>query len=195
MSSTNRGTKRRKSDYYVTPIEPIKKFLKELCREEPYFAEKLNRGCILDPCAGGDKEHEMSYPKAIKEYLNQKRFIKTIDIREDSRANKTSNYLSKYIYDNIDIIISNPPFRDAMKFIKKSLDDVKNRGYVIYLLRLNYFGTQKRYEFWQKYMSKYTFVHHKRMSFTDEGGTDSIEYAHFVWQKNNYPKFSKIKVI
>lgn len=27
------------------------------------------------------------------------------------------------------------------------------------------------------------------------GSTDSIEYAHFVWQKGNNPKFTKLKVI
>jgi len=33
------------------------------------------------------------------------------------------------------------------------------------------------------------------MSFTDKGGTDSIEYCHMVWQKGNSKEFGKIKVI
>ena len=35
-------------------------------------------------------------------------------------------------------------------------------------------------------MPKYIFVHHQRMSFTEDKKTDSIEYAHFVWQKREY---------
>ncbi|HBF3986180.1 TPA: hypothetical protein KOD80_004273 [Clostridioides difficile] len=44
-------------------------------------------------------------------------------------------------------------------------------------------------------MPKYIFVHNRRMSFTDDGKTDSIEYAHFVWQKGYNPKFSQLKVL
>lgn len=29
------------------------------------------------------------------------------------------------------------------------------------------------------------YVHSKRMSFTKNGGTDSVEYAHFVWKKGS----------
>lgn len=59
-------------------------------------------------------------------------------------------------------------------------------GFVIMLLRLNYFGSQKREEFWEDNMPAKCYVHRKRMSFTDEGGTDSIEYMHAVWQKDAY---------
>ena len=44
-------------------------------------------------------------------------------------------------------------------------------------------------------MPIYTLVHSKRICFTDDGKTDSIEYAHFIWQKDNYPEFSKLKVL
>jgi hypothetical protein len=47
MSSTLRGYDRHKSDYYVTPIKQIVKFLNEFQK-----IEKIN-GVILDPCAGG----------------------------------------------------------------------------------------------------------------------------------------------
>ena len=44
-------------------------------------------------------------------------------------------------------------------------------------------------------MPEYIFVHHKRMSFIEGGGTDSVAYAHYVWRKGYYPEFAKIKVI
>jgi len=44
-------------------------------------------------------------------------------------------------------------------------------------------------------MPSYVFVHSKRISFTDNGKTDSIEYAHYVWKKGECPKFSKLMVI
>lgn len=193
ISSTNRGTKRRKSDYYVTPVEEIEKFLNHIYKDDSHVTQAMNKN-MLDPCAGGDKDHPMSYLTAFKN-TNIGSFLETIDIRQDSRAYIKEDYLNYNTEREYDIIISNPPFRDALDFIKKSLNDVRDEGYVIYLLRLNFFGSQKRFKFWQKNMPLYTYVHHKRMSFTDEGGTDSIEYAHFVWQKGNHPKFTKLKVI
>ena len=190
MSSTNRGYDRHKSDYYVTPQKEIRKFLKE-------FKEHKSKDVfhILDPCAGGDENHEMSYPNALQDVGVNSDNIITVDIRKDSRADIRENYLDIDCPGDFDLIITNPPFKIALPIIKKALDDVNKGGWVVMLLRLNFFGTQKRFDFWQKYMPKYTFVHHKRMSFTDDGKTDSIEYCHFCWNKGDYPEFSKIKVI
>ena len=152
-------------------------------------------GNILDPCAGGDEKHQMSYPNALKEFgINTER-ITTIDIRKDSRAMIRENYLEIEPKGDFDIIITNPPFKIARDIIEKALSDVKEGGFVIMLLRLNYFGTQKRFDLWRKQLPKYCFVHHKRMSFTDDGKTDSIEYCHMVWQKGHNPDFTKLKVI
>lgn len=135
----------------------------------------------------------MSYPLAMKAYGYNN--ITTLDIRKDSLAEIKTNYLNWTPDKKYNLIITNPPFKLALPIIKKALNDVKDNGFVIMLLRLNFFGSQKRKPFWDEYMPKYVFVHHKRMSFTDKGGTDSIEYGHFVWEKNNYPEFSELKVI
>jgi len=189
MSSTLRGYERHQLDYYVTPIDQIIKFIKEFKK-----VEKL-KGFILDPCAGGDKNHKMSYPQALKKAGIKDNNIKTIDIRKDSRALIKKNYLKMEVKDDFDIIITNPPFKIARNIIEKALKDVKNGGFVIMLLRLNYFGSQKRFDLWQKQLPKYCFVHHQRMSFTDNGKTDSIEYCHLVWEKGLKPDFTKLKVI
>lgn len=73
------------------------------------------------------------------------------------------------------------------------------------LLRLNFFGSRDRKQFFEENMPKYCFVHHKRISFIPDyvneeikkmGGkkmtADSIEYAHFVWQKGFRTDFTKL---
>lgn len=191
MSSTKRGYERHKSDYYVTPIREIEKFIKEIKKIEP----NIFKNYILDPCAGGDVKHKMSYPTALANQGVNANNITTIDIRKDSRALIRENYLDIECPGDFDCIMTNPPFKIALPVIKKALNNVNTDGYVIMLLRLNFFGSQKRFEFWKKTMPKYCFVHHKRMSFTDNGKTDSIEYMHAVWQKENYPEFTNIKII
>jgi len=194
LSSTNRSntSKQNRSinkDYYVTPVTDINEFLKELLLREP----DILKGRILDPCSGGDINHLMSYPEAIKQ--NGGTFIHTIDIREDSLTETKTDYLTYDCKNKYDLIITNPPFNIAKDIIYKSLKDVKDNGFVIMLLRLNYFGSKDRKDLWDFQMPKYVFVHHKRISFLDKGGTDSIEYAHYVWQKGYKPECSLLKVI
>ena len=197
LSSTNRhnAEKRHIADYYVTPVKDIITFLGAL--DEEVTLDIWDK-TILDPCAGGDPSHDMSYPKALREYYaipDDWNGIKTIDIRDDSLAETKCNYIETKLDYKPFLIISNPPFNQAMEFIKKALGDVEDGGYVAMLLRLNFLETKARKEFFDNYMPTWVFVHHKRMSFTDAGGTDSVAYCHMVWKKNDYPKFAKIRVI
>jgi len=194
MSSTNRGGVRSVSDYYVTPIQEIKLFLKELLREIPDLFAKENL-TILDPCAGGDARHSMSYPEALQQFEVSLDKITTIDIREDSQAKIKADYLTYACLNQFDIVITNPPFSHALPIIRKAYLDTKLGGYVIMLLRLNFFGSQARFPFWKDFLPRYCFVHHRRMSFTDSGGTDSIEYMHAVWHVGHRAVFTQLKVI
>lgn len=190
MSSTQRGYERHKSDYYITPISKVELFLDEFIKHEP---SAFSGGVILDCCAGGDEENPMSYPAAIHNVLNKE--VKTIDIREDSRAEVIGDYLEMELDYKPKIIITNPPFNISREIIEKSLDIVEDGGYVIMLLRLNYFGGKLRRDLWDKHMPLYSFVHNRRVSFTPDGKTDSIEYQHAVWKKGYHPEFTKLKVI
>lgn len=193
MSSTNRSNVRKEhiADYYITPIKDIETFLIEFNKDVSIDWNNIN---ILDPSSGGDKNHDMSYPQAIKNTFGHCN-IKTMDIRDDSLADIKCNYLCTDITVKPLVIFTNPPFCEAMDFVKKALDDVADNGYVIMLLRLNFLETKTRKYFFDNYMPSYIYVHHKRMSFTSDGKTDSVAYAHFVWRKNNYPKFANIRVI
>lgn len=196
MSSTNRSNARNAhiADYYVTPIPTIVDFLMEFFNDNPEmsFGNKI----ILDPCAGGDSLHPMSYPTALLKYdYVVAPIIKTIDIREDSLADMHNDYISTILDYKPDVIITNPPFGIAKEIIEKALCDVKDGGLVIMLLRLNFFGSQSRFNFWKKNMPAYSYVHSKRISFTENGITDSIEYMHCVWIKGTAPKFVSMRVI
>lgn len=198
MSSTNRGAKRNGNDYYRTPEKPILDFLSALKDDAPNingFPIGMPVG-ILDPCAGGDAKHTMSYPAAIQKFgwFNVKN-LWTMDIRADSRAQIKADYLHYCIPPSEpNIIITNPPFNLALAIIKKALRDVASRGFVIMLLRLNFFGSQERSQWLKKNMPLWCYVHSKRMSFTD-GQTDSIEYAHFIWQKNSNPYYTNLRIV
>jgi hypothetical protein len=63
------------------------------------------------------------------------------------------------------------------------------------LLRLNYFWWKIRQNFWKKNMPIRAYIHNRRMSFTPDWKTDSVEYMHCVWRKGESPKETKMKII
>lgn len=202
MSSTNRSTAREKhvSDYYVTPQDMIATFLKAVNEDNDEFLEgwltKDEPLRILDPCAGGDAAHPMAYPAAIERYsgwlINK---ISTIDLREDSLAERKEDFLFIPPEPIYDVVITNPPFNISMDVINRSFDWLHDGGLVVMLLRLNFFGSKERQPFWHDQMPVLTYVHTKRPRFLNTGGTDSIEYMHAVFRKGQNCKFTALRVI
>lgn len=190
MSSTNRNSVRHEADYYVTPVDSIIDFL------DAPGSPSLNYSgdTVLDPCAGGDAKHPMSYPEALRRYYGDFD-IDTVDIRADSRAAIKADYLTWTPQKQYNIIITNPPFNLALEIIQKALCDVADKGLVIMLLRLNFFGSQKRSAWLKNNMPSWCYVHSKRMSFSDCGGTDSIEYMHAVWVRGICPPSTQLRII
>ena len=208
MSSTNRSKARDThiADYYVTPQKPIKSFLEKFCEDENYI---LRGALILDPCAWGNLEHinketgefikynDMSYPEVLIDLGVDSNFLTTNDLREDSLAAHHLDF-TKWSESSVvgyNLIITNPPFNIAQDIIVEALKCCKEWGYVIMLLRLNYFWWKVRQEFWKKHMPIRTYVHNRRMGFTQDWRTDSVEYMHCVWKKWEYPKETKLSLI
>jgi len=199
MSSTNRGYDRHKADYYITPQKDVEEFLSvwlydlEQGPEYNKISARPQETKWLDPCAGGDKAHEMSYPAVLRRHFDTQ-ILATMDIREDSKAETIGDYLTTPT-PGFDVIITNPPFYLAKEIIEKALSEVNDGGYVVMLLRLNFLGSKDRRAFFEKHMPESIYVHHKRMCFTEDRKTDSIEYAHFVWRKGYTGQYSKLYMI
>lgn len=191
MSSTSRGSLRSEYDYYTTPHYAIHEFI-ECAKSNTNIFSEMESKKILDPCAGGSPSSVMSYPECLSKYGAK---VFTVDIRDDSLANQKGDYLKLNAKGAFDMIITNPPFNISMEVIQKAILDVKDGGIVIMLLRLNYFGSKARREFFDKNMPNYAFVHSKRMSFSNNGKTDSIEYMHSVWIKGGSTNFTKLYLI
>ena len=124
----------------------------------------------------------------------------TMDIREDAPlVDIHGDYLTydfKSPRNDFDLIISNPPFGLIEPFIHRSMELLAPGGKLVFLLRLNYFGTQKRSEWFSRMMPEYTYVHARRCSFDPvTHRTDSIEYMHAVWTKDRYPKHTQLRII
>ena len=168
MSSTGRGVVRQPDDMYVTPNWCIDEFLKRWTNVDAGAYRAIVGWNVLDPCAGGigDDPDTMPYVKALNEYPGNLRRLTSVDIREDSPAEFHEDFLDMAFDGNeFDLIISNPPYSLAQQFIDKALSLLAPSGYVAFLLRLNFFESQKRNAWWQKNKPKCAFVHSRRPKF------------------------------
>lgn len=136
MSATNRGAVRNANDFYPTPQEPIQNILSEID-----FSDIAH---FVEPCRGdGAIFNHVACDKSYAE-LSEGIDYFTVDF-------------------NTDLIITNPPFSIALEFLEKSLKEAKT---VVYLLRLNFMGSQKRKEFWQKNPPSHLFTLSERPCFS-----------------------------
>lgn len=132
-----------------------------------------SNGVIFEPCCGkGD----------ISKILLEKNYnVVTNDI--DVEVEADFHFDSTKICLSSDWIITNPPFKDAPKMIPLFYE--KAREGVICLLRLSYLEPcQNRRDFLVKFPPSFVFVN-KRVSFTNDGKSDSCTTAWIIWKKNS----------
>lgn len=161
MSATNRGSIRNPNDLYETPDYSVDSLLEVL------DLNKVNS--FLEPCKASGR---------IYNKLNL--FDKDYCEIDEGRNYLTTIFPKK----SKDLIITNPPFSLAQEFLEKSLQEANS---VWYLLRLNFLGSKKRVEFWQKNLPTHLLVLSKRPSFAGNG-TDATDYAWFGWDTSSICK-------
>lgn len=91
--------------------------------------------------------------------------------------------IPKNIIQKYDCVIGNPPFNQANEHISFLLDQMSNRSYLSFLLRINFLGSKRRLEFWKKYPEYGLAPIVPRPGFSSNGKTDMTEYGLFIWKK------------
>lgn len=155
MSRQTAGIRDNPTDFYPTP---------HWCFEN-LDIDYTKFNTALEPCAGDGR---------ILEFL--------IDKGLDADYCEITEGIDFFEYTGtVDLILTNPPFSLAQEFIEKAISVAPT---VIMLLRINFLGSIKRHDFWQKYPPTALHVLSKRPSFTGKG-TDATDYAWFVWDRSN----------
>jgi hypothetical protein len=208
MSATNRSKNREENhafDFYKTPDWIIKDLFDNLDKmgrsDHGLFQHLAKTFGVLDPCSGGDENHKAAYPVILQNKTPSINNIVKIDIREDSDSDFKTDFLSLDVDSFLDevneshkfgVVISNPPFNLAQEFIQKAHEVVVENGYIIFLLRMGFMGSEKRFQFLTEQYKPYCiFSHHKRPSFTDDGKTDADYYQHVIWKNDGLEQWQK----
>lgn len=85
------------------------------------------------------------------------------------------------------MFVQNPPYKQALEFIKRSLDFCLPGEYVCALLKIQFLESIKRYEFFKSAPPKYVVVFSARTVCLKEGKerqySSAMCFAWFIWQK------------
>jgi len=153
MSSTNRGAVRNASDFYPTPMAAFEPLL--------HYIKQIPTP-IWEPAQGDGRLVARLQHGGWK--ADGDDLINGYDFLKDHTDRAT--------------IITNPPFSLALEFCQHA---VKMSPNVFMLLRLNFLASVKRRAWFQANEPTALFVLSKRPCFTDDGKTDSCDYAWFAW--------------
>lgn len=83
-----------------------------------------------------------------------------------------------------DLIVGNPPFSAAEAHVRRALAMRAPGGTLAFLLRLAFFESDERVDFWREQPASKVYVLSQRPSFTG-GGTDNAAYGVFVWAREH----------
>jgi hypothetical protein len=185
VSATKRGGKRSIADYYPTPAWCVRRLLE---------AVELPGGAWLEPSAG-----DGAIIRAVNACRTDVRFT-GCELRNECRADLINagadTIVGDFLRDHLlqtprfKVAILNPPFTHAREFIDRCK---RHAGYVVALERLNFLGSEER-SAWSRECMPDVYVLPNRPSFTGEG-TDSIEYAWFVWTPERGRKSGRMQVL
>lgn len=152
-------------DFYSTPLWATKALM-----ERERFV-----GRVLEPACGNG-----SMSKVIEEYNS----VDSFDINDWGYGTTKVNFL-EHEWNNIDNIITNPPFIIASEFLLKSLSITNKK--VAFFVRLQFLSSSFRYEeIYSKYLPKkiLVFSNRVRMGLLEEKKKGMVDYCWIIWDKD-----------
>ena len=200
--------KRFKHDYYPTPPSCVSAILQKSYSEHNYIftPERDNRTGVrevykaLDVGAGTGiwgKVLKKTFPKLPIQLWG-------LDIQPFPKPAEYDYWLSGTDFlseqrnllltdDSFDLVMGNPPFKHAEKFVRRSLDLTKYGGYVIMLTRLAFLESIGRATgLFEEHPPATVTVLARRPSFHLDRKTGSLAYCATVWQKGIHDAITEL---
>lgn len=173
---------RQPNDFYVTPYGLAWEIM--MCLVETRDLDQQVRR-IVDPCYGtgvfGQAARQV-WPNAWIEGVD---IVDRVGTPPGYDLALKGDWLSDDLAraNEVDLIIANPPYLLAEKFIRRSWASLRKDGRMAFLLRLQFLGGQKRYHnLFKEIPPSDVYVVSKRPSFTGDGGSEKgVEYAVIIW--------------
>lgn len=176
MGASNHSEgERAKLDYYAT--EPL---AVELLLDKEEFSD-----VITEPCCG---EGHIS-----KVLINRGKQVHSFDLVDRGFGDKKDFYSVTKVDGDI---ITNPPYKQALPFVKHALKTVKAGHKVAMFLRLQFLEGQERGHFFKDSPPTKVLVASKRLMCAKNGDFKNskdraVAFAWFIWEKDSAGKIVK----
>lgn len=170
-ASNHTDKDREPNDYYATEPKAM-----ELLLEEEHFSP------IIWECACGE-----GYLSKVLEQHGY--YVLSTDLVYRGFGVVTPfNFLTDTLKDFNGDIITNPPYKYALAFVKKALNVVKPGRKVAIFLKLQFLEGKSRKQFFIENPPKTIYVSSSRLKCAKNGefekiGSSAVAYAWFVWEK------------
>lgn len=172
MGASNHTDKERQQyDYYATEPKAV-----ELLLAEETFSP------VIWECACG----EGHLSKVLKEHGYE--VISTDLIYRGYGDPEPLNFLEETLLDFEGDIITNPPYKYALDFVKQALNSVQYGKKVAMFLKLQFLEGKGRKQFFLENPPKTVYVSSSRLNCAKNGkfedySSSAVAYAWFVWEK------------
>ncbi|WP_225413829.1 class I SAM-dependent methyltransferase [Stigmatella hybrida] len=189
MSSTNRGAGRTGFDEYPTPAWAVRRLMEAVHFKGGHWLEPCaGEGAIISTIDRADVQWTaVEIQQRFEPLLRKLPRIESIKIGDFMDYRPPATLHSKRPFN---AVVTNPPYLDAMEFVAHCLE---LSTHVAMLLRLNFLASNKRNTFMREHCPD-VYVLPDRPSFTGKG-TDSIEYAWFVWDSGARRTAGRLQVL
>jgi hypothetical protein len=180
VSSTNRGAERRTDDAYMTPPWCVRR-LQDVWRVP-------TRGVLVEPAVGSGN--------IVNTLVTDLHWV-VYDIRAynvEALQSSVLDFLSLTTrHDTVSAVVTNPPFSLAEEFVRHSRKLYPNAE-LVFLLRISFLASASRLPLWRDLGTPDIYVLPNRPSFTGYG-TDSVDYAWFVWPADALRSDGGLKIL
>lgn len=179
MSSTNGDVIEHEN--YPTPEAAVRALLSQLdLKADDVF---------LEPCCGDLSDADGNETPCIFNLMPLDIMQKEWAEIRMGREFLTTDYGKR----KFDVIITNPPFSLSCEFLEKCKGLLAPSGTLIFLQRVNWLGSKKRYKFWERmtFPEKTPILIPRPKFDKSKKGTDSCEYCWYIWDEGE--RTSRIK--
>lgn len=166
---------RETNDFYATDPEALEVFLSKLKQDGIVLPHK-----ICEPACG------MGH---LSEVLKKHGYdVSSYDLYDHGYGEIGIDFLKSDI--KAKCFLTNPPYKYALEFVKKAIENVSTNGYVIMLLKIQFLEGKKRYEFFKRNPPRYIYVNSSRQNCAKNGDfknydrNSAVCFSWFIWEKD-----------
>lgn len=172
--SQNKNNKRAEHDFYATDPHSVDLFLKRIKKDNLILPKTIHEPA----CGQGHISEELK-----KHGYN----VISSDLYDHGYGKSGIDFLKSH--KKADCFITNPPYRFALEFVKKSVENLNPGGISIMYLKIQFLEGKARNLFFKKYPPKYVYINSSRQICAKNGDFKNFNsrllcYAWYVRYKD-----------